>query len=177
MEIETDFRKILKILDVFANPEYEPDEQWLICLGVLYKDFDFDNLPPNSVIEEMQKKAAEFIDAGIKDDGTGRKKPKVVDWIQDAPIMAGPISKVLGRDVRSPEPTHWWTFLSAYMDIGESLFSNIINIRTKLANHKKLEDYEKEFYKNNKSLIDLQVKKAERSEEEKNELRKLFGFK
>lgn len=175
LEIETEYRKILKIIEVFTNPEYELDEQWEICIGVLFKDYDVDNPPPLDTLVDMQKQAMEFIDAGIKDDG--RKKPCVMNWIQDAPIMAAPISKTLGRDVRSPEPLHWWTFLGAYMEIGESLFSQIVNIRLKKAKGKKLDKWEQDFYIQNKSLIDLQVKSVERSEEEKDELRKLFGYK
>ena len=46
---------------------------------------------------------------------------------------------------------HWWTFLGAYMEIGESLFSQILSVRMKKAKGKKLEDWEREFYKENKT--------------------------
>lgn len=174
LEIETDYRKILKILKVFSDPEYDIDEQWEICIGVLFKDYDVDNPPSGYILAEMQKQAMEFIDAGIKVDE--KKRPRVMDWWQDAPILAAPISKALGRDVRSPEPLHWWTFLGAYMGIGESLFSEILNIRIKKYKGQKLEKHEQEFYKENKSLIDLQINRVERSQEEKDELRALFGF-
>ena len=53
------------------------------------------------------------------------------------------------------------------MGIGEGLFSNIVRIRHKKAKGKKLEKYEQEFYKENKSLIDFETKN-QRSNEEKN---------
>lgn len=174
-EIETDFRKILKILCMFNNPEYDPDDKWSICLGALFKGFNIDNPPPNKIIAEMQEKAMEFIDMGIKDDG--KRKPHTMDWEQDAAVIIPSVNRVLGKEVRALEYLHWWTFLGAYMEIGESLFSQILNIRQKKAKGKKLEKYEQEFYKDNKALIDLQVKRVERSQEEKDELRKLFGFK
>ena len=61
------------------------------------------------------------------------------------------------------------------MEIGESLFSSVLNIRQKRAKGKKLEKYEQEFYKDNRNLIDLTVKEK-RSEEEMDALRKLFGL-
>jgi hypothetical protein len=41
------------------------------------------------------------------------------------------------------------------MEIRESTLSDYINIRYKLAKHKKLEKYEQEFYKANKDAISL----------------------
>jgi hypothetical protein len=63
------------------------------------------------------------------------------------------------------------------MEIGEGLYSQVINIRNKKSKGKKLEKWEQEFYRDNKVLVDLKMKKNERSEEEKEELRELFGIK
>ena len=170
-KIRTDFRAVLDILKYFADPEYEPDEKWEICLDILYEDYA--NMPYNRR-QEAAEKALEFIDMGIKDDG--RRKPHTMDWEQDAPIIIPSVNRVLGSEVRAMEYLHWWTFLGAYMEIGESLFSQILSIRQKKARGKKLEKYEQEFYRDNKALIDLHAK-VERSQEEKDELRALFGFK
>lgn len=171
-KIRTDFRAILDILKFFADPEYEPDEQWEICLDILYEDYA--NMT-YLIRNEAAEKAIEFIDMGIKDDG--KRKPHTMDWEQDAAVIIPSVNRVLGKEVRAMEYLHWWTFLGAYMEIGESLFSQIISIRAKRAKGKKLEKWEQEFYKENKDLIDLQVKRMERSQEEKDELRALFGFK
>ena len=72
---------------------------------------------------------------------------------------------------------HWWTFFGLYMEIGESTFSTVVSIRDKKRRGKKLEKWEREFYSKNKALIDLKVRKAERSDEEKEALRQLFGLK
>ena len=72
---------------------------------------------------------------------------------------------------------HWWTFLGYYMEIGECTLATIVSIRDKKRRGKKLEKWEQEYYRNNKKLIDLKTEKVERSEEEKEELRKLFGLK
>ena len=176
--MNTDYRAVLDIFRYFNDPEYEADEAWEVCLSILYKGYDIDNPPPASVKQELAAFAAEFLDAGVKSDGKDNH-PRLMDWEQDAPILAAPISAQIGRDVRDPAPLHWWTFIAAYFGIGESLFSEIISIRSKKAKGKKLEKYEEEFYRANKALIDLKRKggKVQRSEEEKDELRALLGYK
>ena len=39
-KIRSDFRAVLDALKYFGDPEYESDEQWLICLDILYEDFE-----------------------------------------------------------------------------------------------------------------------------------------
>ena len=102
-KIRTDFRAVLDILKYFADPEYEPDEKWEICLDILYEDYA--NMPYNRR-QEAAEKALEFIDMGIKDDG--RRKPHTMDWEQDAPIIIPSVNRVLGSEVRAMEYLHWW---------------------------------------------------------------------
>lgn len=171
-DIRTDFRAILDILKYFSDPEYELDEQWEICLAILYKDYES---MPYHLHGEAAEKAIEFIDMGMKDDG--KRKPHTMDWEQDAAVIIPSVNRVLGKEVRSLDYLHWWSFLGAYMEIGESLFSQILNIRLKKAKKKNLEKWEQEFYRENKSLIDLGVKLPKRSQEETDALNSLFGFK
>lgn len=161
-KIRTDFRAVLDILKYFDDPEYDPDEQWMICLDILYEDFEH---MPQSEWNEAAEKAIEFIDMGIKDDG--KRKPHTVDWEYDAPVILPAINKVLGTEVRATSYMHWWTFLGAYMEIGESLFSQVVNIREKKTRHKKLEKYEQEFYNANRNLINIPKRY---SEEERREI-------
>ena len=147
-DIRTDFRAILDILKTFNDPEFENDE-------------------------EAREKAIEFIDMGIKDDG--KKKPHTMDWEQDGAVIIPSVNRVLGREIRAMQYLHWWTFLGAYMEIGESLFSQILNVRIKKAKGKKLDDWERDFYKENKNLIDLDVKYTEEEQAERDRLNSLLN--
>lgn len=180
-KIRTDYHVILDILIAINDPEILKDckteeemqyEKVMTMLQILYVDFD--SIPPKDW-QEAAKKACDFIDCGIKDDG--RPKPRTMDWEHDAPIILPAINKVANTDVRTQEHMHWWTFFGYYMEIGESTFSTVVGIRNKLKKGKKLEKWEKEFYKNNKKIIDLKVKHQERSQEEKDEIRALLGLK
>ena len=175
-EIRTDYRAVLDLLTALADPELTDSDpqmtaymQSRVILEIMFPDCD--NIPTEHIQEALEK-VSEFIDMGISDD---RKKPKTMDWERDAPILIPAINKVLNCEIRAQKYMHWWTFLGAYMEIGESLFSNIIHIRQKQAKGKKLEKWEQEFYKENKSLIEFK-NKSQRSDEEKEALRDYFGF-
>ena len=175
-EIRTDYRAVLDLLTALADPELtDEDEQMTaymqsqVILQIMFPDCD--NIPVEHIQEALEK-VSDFIDMGISDD---RKKPKTMDWEQDAPILIPAINKVLNTEIRAQKYMHWWTFLGAYMEIGESLFSNVIHIRQKKAKGKKLEKWELDFYKENQSLIDFK-QKSQRSEEEKDTLRAYFGY-
>lgn len=177
-EIRTDYRAVLDLLTALNDPELtDENEQYTaymqsrVMLEIMFPEYE--SIPPEH-IQEALNKVVEFIDMGISDD---RKKPKTMDWEQDAPVLIPAINKVLNCEIRAQKYIHWWTFLGAYMEIGESLFSNIVHIRQKQAKGKKLEKWEQEFYRENKKLIDFQTKEK-RSEEEKAFLKDyLFGHK
>ena len=168
--IRTDFRDILQILLACNDPEVPEEAKSVIMIMILYEDYH--SIPPEC-IEEAAKKACDFIDCGQSDDG--KHHPKLIDWKQDAPIIIPAINKVSNKEVRAVPYMHWWTFFSYFMEIGESLLGTVITYRSNRAKGKKKEKWEIEFYKENKKLIDFQTY-GERSDEEKKELRALFGF-
>ena len=179
--IRTDFRAVLDILIAIGDPElFEPDsseeEKNAIILSVVLEILYVD-MPPAEHIEEAYKKACEFIDAGMETED--KTKPiKMMDWQQDAGVLIPAVNRVAGKEIRSMEYLHWWTFLGYYMEIGESLFSEILNIRDKKAHGKKLEKWEREFYSKNKGMIDFKNNGAVHlTDKEKDEVRKLFGLK
>ena len=175
-EIRTDYRAVLDVLAALNDEELiDEDEkvtaymQSRVMLEIMFPQYD---IIPQEHIEEALIKVVEFIDMGIADE---RKRPKTMDWEQDAPILIPAINKVLNREIRAEKYMHWWTFMGAYMEIGESLFSNVVHIRQKKASGKKLEKWEQDFYKDNKSLIDFK-QKNNRSDKEKELLRDYFGY-
>lgn len=170
-DIRSDYRDILNILCALNDPELKPNESFYVCLKILYKDFE---KMANNSYEEAYEKAMWFINQGKVPDDNSQNKPKLMDWEQDETIMFAAINKVAGAEVRTVEYMHWWTFMGYYMSIGESLFSEVINIRLKKNEGKKLEKYEQEFYRKNKELVDL---KTRYNKEEIEAIEKLLGMK
>ena len=79
----------------------------------------------------------------------------MIDWEQDAAIIIPEINKVAGREIRLDPNIHWWTFMGWFMGIGDGLLASVLHVRQKLSNGKKLEQWEQEFYKANRSICDL----------------------
>ena len=172
--IRTDFRVVLDILIAIGDPDLEDDEKWLACLTILYEDFE--KMPSEDYIEAC-KQAKTFIDMGQEEEKDKGKpsKPRVMDWEQDAQLIVPAVNKVLGKDVRGIDYMHWWTFLSAYMEIGECTFSHVLSIRTKKAKGKTLEKWEQEFARENSDIIKLNHKLSEEEQEEEKLLEELLG--
>lgn len=169
-KIRTDYRAILDILMAINSTEYEDDEKFYIFMDILFEDFEH---MPQELWEEAYKAGVKFIDMNEEDDSV--KRPKLMDWEQDATLIVPAVNKVIGKEVRAVEYMHWWTFMSAYMEIGESSFATVLSIRKKKKEGKKLEKWEQEFYRENKSVIDLKRKLSEEEREEKQRLIDKFG--
>ena len=175
--IRTDFRAVLDALTAMNDPDlFLPDasdqeKSWVLidtALKILIEDYD--HLSPDKYFDAYNQ-LIDFIDCGMKEDPN---KPPVhlMDWEQDAQVIIPAINRVQGKEIRSLPYLHWWTFLGAYMEIGDCLFSQIINIRQKKLKHQKLEKWEQEFCRNNKSIIDLHKKLSMEEKAEKDAIEK-----
>lgn len=155
--IWSDFRTALLIFQGCADPEMDEQEKANLIIECLYQDPD--SIPVEDY-QEANDKAVWFLEGGsIQDDNSNHQQAKkVLDWEQDEKMIFSAVNKVANYETRAVEYLHWWTFLGYFNEIGEGLFSTVINIRQKLNKHKKLEKYEQEFYRENKALIDIKVK-------------------
>ena len=155
-QIRSDYRPILDILLALEDPELSDQDKALVVLSVFYPDFE-DMSPVD--YEEAVKKCFWFINCGSE--GQNKKAPKLMDWEKDFQQIVAPINRVAGKEIRSIEYLHWWTFISYYYEIGDCLFAQIVRIREKKARGKPLDKSDKEFYRKNRDLIDIQTKYTE----------------
>jgi hypothetical protein len=162
--IRSDFRAILDILRAWGDPELDDDSKALVMLQIFYPDWE---KIPQEHLEEAFRLACEFIDCGQEPD-ENRRDPRLMDWDQDAQVIIPAVNRVAHTEIRALPYLHWWTFFGYFMEIGgECLFSSILDIRRKKAKGKKLEKYEQEFYRTNKSAIDLKVRLSEEDQAKK----------
>lgn len=157
-KIRSDFRAALDICAALEDPELSTQDKALASLVILYPDFDD---IPFEHYEEAIKQCFWFINGG--EDAPDKKEPKLVSWKQDMQFIIAPINKVLGQDVRAIDYNwetnegglHWWTFLSAYMEVGDCTFAQIVRIRSLKAKGKKLDKSDQEWYRQNRRLVDI----------------------
>lgn len=156
-EIRSDYRAILDIVVALSDPELDDQSKEYVALTIFYPAFED---MPLEHYEDALKGCFWFINGGQKD--CGPKSPKVMDWEQDFPYLVAPINRVIGREIRSMQYLHWWSLLSAYMEIGgDCTFAQIVSIRDKLARGKKLEKHEQEWHRRNRHLVDFKRKYTE----------------
>ena len=153
-EFDSDYRTVLKIFKILNDPDLLEQERILVALDLFYTDSTY-TVNIQKAAEEMM----EFLSGGDDYDSSSKPASKpLYDWEQDYKIIIAPINKVLGTDVRGLDYLHWWTFLSAFMEIGECTFNTFVGIRDKLNKNKKLEKHEEIIYKENQSRIVLKRK-------------------
>ena len=164
--LHTDFRDILEIFSYLNDPDLPEFIRWEVALALFY-----DRPVPEGYREEAAKFLASFLTGGQTEERPG---PRLLDWEQDAPAIIADVNKVAGQEIRSLPHVHWWTFLSWFHAIGEGQLSTLVTIRDKLARGKKLEGWEKEFYRENKKRVDLPKKYSARELAEQERLMKLL---
>lgn len=155
-EIRSDFRAVLDVLKVAGDPDLTDRERGALALEIFYPDI-------GSMPREDYKEAGEYVRWFVSGGDLDAKPPrrKLADWEQDFPIIVGPVNRVLGYESRSAAHLHWWTFLGAYMEVGDCLFAQVVSIRKKRAEGKKLEKHERQFYRENRSIVDLRIPESD----------------
>ena len=151
-----DYRMVIDVNIALTDRELTEQERAITALTIFYDC-------PIGEIEDIQAAAnamVEFIAAGENDDG-GKKKPKLIDWEDDAGMIISGVNKVLGKEVRAERYMHWWTFIAAYMAIGDSVLATVVGIRDKIARGKKLEKHEKDFKRDNPHYFKVRKKEAQ----------------
>lgn len=142
-----DYRVILDVISCLNDKDMTDNSKIFSALYIFYEE-----IPNNAqkAVEEMYK----FINCGEEDNSTGNEE-QLVDWDKDIKYMFAPINHVAGTEIRALEYLHWYTFMSYYMEMGECFYSHIIVIRQKKRRGQKLDDWEKEFYRENADKIDM----------------------
>lgn len=152
--IRWDYRPILDICAALSDPELSEVERPYTALDIFYPALED---IPQEHLQEALERCMWFINCG-EERMNGDRSPRLMDWEQDISLIFAPVNRVLGREVRSAEPLHWWSFIGAYQEIGDCTFAQVIRIRDHLARGKKLDKSDMEWYRRNRELVDFKKK-------------------
>ena len=167
-DLHTDYREILKIFSWLQEESYPEFLRWRIALALFYEQEI-----PDGDFPEAAEYFRWFICCGQeeeKDPG-----PQLLDWDADAQVIVADVNKVAGQEIRSLPYLHWWTFLGWFHSIGEGTLSTLVGIRDKLRRGKKLEDWEKEYYRRNKQQVTMRKKYSASELAEQERLQRVLG--
>ena len=148
--IRSDYRAALDIFLALTDNDLDGWNKMMEMLDILY----LDEIPAEDM-EEAVKIGLWYLRGGEDEKKEKEKSPQLASWAQDFNIIAAPISQIVGKDIRGLDYFHWWSFLSAYMGIGECLFAQVVRIREKLAKGKPLDKSDRAFYRKNRDIIDI----------------------
>lgn len=167
--IHADFRDVLDVIAHLEDPSRPEWLRWKVALSLFYEE----DIPPESESQAMEW-MADFIALGEDEQ---RPAPRLLDWNQDAAIVVADINKTAGCEIRALPFLHWWTFIGYFNAIEEGQLSTIVTIRDKLRSGKKLESWEREYYRKNKKRVDLKRQYSPEEEEERARLKQILDGK
>ena len=149
--VRSDFREILDVMEILNDVQLLKQERLYLTLLFFYQDFG--RISPEHYEEALQQ-CFWFINGGRAEE-SNVKQPRLMDWEQDFPYIISPVNRVIGHEIRNDDYLHWWTFLAAYMEIGECTFAQIVHIRDMRSKGKPLDKSDQEWYRRNQQLVDL----------------------
>ncbi len=148
-----DFRMVLDCLIALEDAELTKRERMLACLVIFYSGIDtIQDLSVFETDEQLSDAVREmfkFINCGQLESPAASVNHKLIDWQLDSHLLSSAINKVAGTEVRALPYCHWWTFMGYFLAIGDGTFAQVISIRNKILQQKKLEKWEREFRHNN----------------------------
>lgn len=166
--LHTDYREILEIFSYLQEEDQPEFLRWRIAMALFYEE---------EVPWEDFSQAAEyfrwFVNCGSQEQG--ESYPQLLDWQQDAQDIVADVNRVAGQEIRQLPYLHWWTFMGWFHGIGEGNLSTLVSIRDKLRRGKKLESWEQEYYRRNRSRVILRKKYSASELAEQERLQKLLG--
>lgn len=177
-KIRTDYRNILQSFEVFSDADLDNYSKWIVVIHLLFYEFktidEVEKAIDNGLdLQEVIKQIGLFITSG--DNIQFKEDKPLFDWAQDEQIIFSAINKVAGKEVRTVEYMHWWTFYGYFNEIGEGTFQTVVGIRNKLNKHKKLEPYETDFYNLKKESIILKKKLSVEEQEAEDKYQALLN--
>lgn len=165
-KINSDYRVILNLFEVLQSGELSDLEKAYITVKSVYID-----VIPDKLFFDAVKKAYWFCDGGDVPKSEPAKV-KLIDYKHDEGIIFPAVNKAAGCEIRAVPYLHWWTFLGYFGEIGEGLFSTVLNIRHKRAEGKKLEKWERDFLRKHKEMIIIHTDEERKAIEETEEFLK-----
>ena len=167
LDINYDFKTCIKILQLFESPDLMDHEKQYVTLGLLFVE----TIPPE-LYSEASKQAVWFLDGGVE--GLSKSiTERVYSWEQDLRFIISATDKVLGYSSRERKDLHWWVFLSAFSEIGESVFGTIVHHRRQRKSGRQSRE-EKEWWSENIDIAKLNSQECTEDQEKKREFEELL---
>lgn len=157
---DCDYRVVLDVIEALKDKELDEQYRLQCALFIFY-----DDLTGCQELETAANEMMKIINCG-EENKADTPMQRLMDWKHDFKNIAPPVSRVLGYSVRdSKNYTHWYDFIGAYMEIGDCYFAQIMSYRSKKRKGKKLDETDRQFYREHKDDIDLPIELSDNEKE------------
>ena len=167
LRINADFRPCIEILKQFERNDLTIWQKLEIMVGILYEE----DVKPQD-FDAACEQAVWFLNCGEEDEPKKMDQTRYYSWTKDEKYIISGVDKTTGRSCRGQEFLHWWDFVNIFMEINECTFSTILHIRKKKRKGK-LADWEREWYQENRSIVDLKTE-VDYTPDEKKEINRFY---
>ena len=164
---DCDYRVILDCWKSLKNNDLAPIERTTEALFIFCDDFVAISQLGADGYNEATKQMFDIIDGDSKTHSiksTQYAKP-IVDFEKDFPLIVSALLPILNYDIREVKYLHWWTFLSAFREIKDGVYGEVLRIRLKNAKGITLDKDEQKFYRENIELVDIDFELTDEEKE------------
>ena len=162
----TDYRQMLKILAVLESPQRPPLLRWFVALELFYR---------KPIPREAEGAAMAYLKGFLSYGQADKPGVKLLDWKVDADAIIADVNAVAGGDIRQKTQLHWWSFLSLFHGITQGQLSTRVAIRRKMAEGKPLEEWEREYCRQNPGKVKLRTPETAQEEAHRKKLEAMLG--
>lgn len=167
-KIDTNYKNCIAIIIAWEDKDLTQYEKIEITLERL-----FGFIPPNPQI--AIEKAMIFLNCGKSEEDTPKSKKinvRLYSFEKDSQHIFKAVDAQLNGFLSKEVKLHWYLFNASFMEISsESQFSKIIDLRNR-KNKNKLTKEERQYWRENKEMLDLEPIEEVLTEEEKRNVKK-----
>ena len=158
--IRSDYRAGIRLMQMFEDPELTDSEKLFIAMKVIFKDA----VIPGVYLQEALEKTVWFLNGGeLNQTSSSGSQRRLYSWNQDLRFIIAAVDKTVGFSIRGKAFFHWWDFLSAFSEVGESSFTTIVSQRLLKQKGKQTES-DIDWWAENADIAELKI---QRSKEER----------
>ena len=162
-----DYRMVLDCFVTLNDETLSKKERVYATLIIFYEGMEsLSDLNQFEDINEAVKQMFIFFNCGNNPEDNSSNMPKLINWEQDSQIICAAVNKVAGQEIRLVEYMHWWTFMGYYLSIGQSVLSQVVNLRYKLVKGTKLEKWERQFQQDNPQYFKVDLRTVQQREDD-----------
>lgn len=161
LNINSDFRNCIKIIEAFEDEDLLDEEKYLILIKRLYIDEVEDDCLQEAII-----KGIKFLDLGEENKNNEENVKRLYSFTKDDNYIYTGIRQSHNIDLNSIDYLHWWNFVYLFLDIGQDCMFNQLIYYRKRKNEGKLTKEERKVYISMRKILDLDYEEDDDEDDE-----------